>query len=75
MKKENIVINNHEYKWDETINSYFGQETSCGTHGATEVNGKWVPSYWGDGSCDFELASESFDDLESALKRSHSYWT
>ena len=74
MKEKIIIINNLEYKWDDK-KSYFGQETSCGTYGATEVNGKWVPSYWSDGSFEFELANESFENLESAIKRSHSYWT
>ncbi len=74
MNEKSIVIDNHKYQWNETEQTYFGQETSGGTHGATIVKGKWIPSYWSDGSYDVELSNESFNDLESALRRSYSYW-
>lgn len=70
-----IILDRCRYKWDEIEGGYFGNEGSCGTYGAALDAGKWIPAWMPTDSTDVQWADESFDNPESAIARSHSYFS
>ena len=73
--RPDIILDRCRYKWSETKGAYYGNEGSCGTYGAALEGGKWIPAWIPSDCCDEQLADESFDNPESAIKRSHSYFS
>jgi len=76
MNEEHLVIGDDIYNWDEKSSAYLGSDTSCGVYGAhVDEHGKWFPAWIHSDCNEIDLANESFDDLYSAIKRSHSYFS
>jgi hypothetical protein len=73
--RPDILLDRCRYEWDQTEGAYFGNEGSCGTYGAALDNGKWIPAWMPTDSADAQWADESFDDPQSAIARSHSYFS
>jgi hypothetical protein len=73
--RPDITLDRRQYKWDATESAYLGSEGSCGTYGAALDDGKWIPAWMPTDSCDIQCADERFDDPESAITRSHSYFS
>jgi hypothetical protein len=70
-----ILLDCGRYEWCESKNAYFGDEGSCGTYGAALNGEKWIPAWIPEDRWDEQWADESFDDPESAIARSHSYFS
>ena len=70
-----IILDRCRYKWNETKGAYFGTEGSFGAYGAAFNEGKWIPACISPDCYDEEWADESFDNPESAIARSHSYFS
>jgi hypothetical protein len=75
LARPDITLDRRRYKWDEVESAYFGNEGSCGTYGAALDGGQWRPAWMPTDSCDVQWADESFDDPQSAIVRSHSYFS
>ncbi len=73
--RPDILLDRCRYEWDEIEGAYFGNEGSCGTYGAALDDGKWIPAWMPTDSADAQWADESFDDPQSAIARSHSYFS
>lgn len=75
MKNEKIVCGGVEYVWDDDKNGYYGRETSCGCYGTALTDNKWVPAWIPCDSYEDQWGDEFFDHSESAISRSHSYFS
>ena len=72
MNEKTVVVGNHEYDWYEFVKSYIDEDWCYGA--ALDDDGKWVPLYI---AADFHLiewADEWYDNLETAIVRSRSYF-
>jgi hypothetical protein len=73
--RPDILFDRCRYEWDKIEAAYFGSEGACGTYGAALDGGKWIPAWIPTDSCDVQWSDESFDDPQSAIDRSHSYFS
>ena len=73
--RPDIIFDRCRYKWSERESGYFGNEESCGTYGAALDDGKWIPAWSPTDSSEAQWADESFDNPETAINRSHTYFS